>query len=234
MKKKILLLLLTLLVSLLTGCGYQTVEQMYCIPRRTEEYTLLQKTIEDAMEGLEFASPTYGDNQQVVQSADLDGDGKQEYIVFARGNSEKPLKILVFHEAGDGAYVLMEMLQMNGAAFEQVDYVDMDGKPGSELVVGRRLSDQMMRVAAVFSFADGQSEQLINTIYAKFFTADMDANGSADLLVLREGETDVSSGSAVLYIYENSGILRSKEIRLSQRRSAACKAGRRPCISPAP
>ena len=52
MKKKILLLLLTLLVSILTGCGYQTVEQMYCIPRRTEEYTLLQKTIEDAMEGL--------------------------------------------------------------------------------------------------------------------------------------------------------------------------------------
>ena len=33
LKKKILLLLLTLLVSLLTGCGYQTVEQMYCIPR---------------------------------------------------------------------------------------------------------------------------------------------------------------------------------------------------------
>ena len=169
MKRRMLFLSLILAASLLTGCGYRTVEQMYAIPRRTEEYTLLQKTIEQAMEGLEFASPTYGDNQQVVQSADLDGDGKQEYIVFARGNSEKPLKILVFHEAEDGAYFLMEMLQMNGAAFEQVDYVDMDGKPGSELVVGRRLSDQMMRVAAVFSFADGQSEQLINTIYAKFF-----------------------------------------------------------------
>lgn len=217
MKRRMLFLSLILAASLLTGCGYRTVEQMYAIPRRTEEYTLLQKTIEQAMEGLEFASPTYGDNQQVVQSADLDGDGKQEYIVFARGNSEKPLKILVFHEAENGAYFLMEMLQMNGAAFEQVDYVDMDGKPGSELVVGRRLSDQMMRVAAVFSFADGQSEQLINTIYAKFFTADMDANGSADLLVLREGETDVSYGSAVLYTYENGSILRSKEIRLSQR-----------------
>ena len=217
MKRRMLFLSLILAASLLTGCGYRTVEQMYAIPRRTEEYTLLQKTIEQAMEGLEFASPTYGDNQQVVQSADLDGDGKQEYIVFARGNSEKPLKILVFHEAEDGAYVLMEMLQMNGAAFEQVDYVDMDGKPGSELVVGRRLSDQMMRVAAVFSFADGQSEQLINTIYAKFYTTDMDSDGKADLLVLREGETDVSYGSAVLYTYENSGILRSKEIRLSQR-----------------
>lgn len=224
MKKRMLLLNLFLLAALLTGCGYRTVEQMYSIPKRTQEYTLLQKTIEKAMDGLEFASPTSGDNQQVVQSADLDGDGKQEYLVFARGNSEKPLKILVFHEGENGAYTLLEMLQMNGAAFEQVDYVDMDGRPGSELVVGRRLGDQMMRVAAVFSFADGQSDQLINTIYAKFYTTDMDADGRSDLLVLREGETDVSSASAVLYTYENGDILRSKEIHLSQRMEKVMRA----------
>ncbi len=217
LKKRFFAIGLVLLASLLTGCGFRTVEQMYRIPRRTEEYTILQNTIEQAMEGLEFASPSYGDNQQMVQSADLDGDGKQEYLVFARGNSEKPLKILVFHETENGKYVLLEMLQMNGSAFEQVDYVDVDGRPGCELVVGRRLSDQMMRIAAVFSFADGQSNQLINTIYAKFYTTDMDSNGRADLLVLREGETDVSAGTAVLYTYENDAMVRSKEIRLSQR-----------------
>ena len=95
--------------------------------------------------------------------------------------------------------------------------MDVDGRPGSELVVGRRLSDQMMRIAAVFSFADGQSNQLINTIYAKFYTTDMDSDGKADLLVLREGETDVSAGTAVLYTYENDAMVRSREIRLSQR-----------------
>lgn len=217
LKKKVFWLWLILPALLLTGCSFRTVEQMYRIPRRTEEYTILQDTIEQAMDGMEFASPSYGDNQQTVQSADLDGDGKPEYLVFARGNSEKPLKILIFHETEDGKYVLLEMLQMNGSAFEQVDYVDVDGRPGSELVVGRRLSDQMMRIAAVFSFADGQSNQLINTIYAKFYTTDMDSDGKADLLVLREGETDVSAGSAVLYTYENGEMARSREIRLSQR-----------------
>lgn len=217
LKKKVFWLGLILPALLLTGCSFRTVEQMYRIPRRTEEYTILQDTIEQAMDGMEFASPSYGDNQQTVQSADLDGDGKPEYLVFARGNSEKPLKILIFHETENGKYVLLEMLQMNGSAFEQVDYVDVDGRPGSELVVGRRLSDQMMRIAAVFSFADGQSNQLINTIYAKFYTTDMDSDGKADLLVLREGETDVSAGSAVLYTYENGEMARSREIRLSQR-----------------
>ena len=128
MKKKFFAIGLVLLASLLTGCGFRTVDQMYCIPRRTEEYTILQNTIEQAMDGLEFASPSYGDNQQMVQSADLDGDGKQEYLVFARGNSEKPLKILIFHETDNGKYVLLEMLQMNGSAFEQVDYVDVSPK----------------------------------------------------------------------------------------------------------
>ena len=216
-KKQIFAGLLLLVPMLLSGCGYRTVEDMYQIPRRAQEYTLLQSTIEQSMSGLSFASPTYGDNQQTVQSADLDGDGKQEYLVFARGKSEKPLKILIFHETEDDRYVLMEMIQMNGAAFEQVDYVDIDGKPGSELVVGRRLSDQMMRIAAVFSFADGQSNQLINTIYAKFFTTDMDSDGKADLMVLREGDTDASTGSAVVYNYQEDAMVRSREVQLSQR-----------------
>ena len=217
MKKRIWMAAMLLSLALLSGCGYRTVEDMYQIPRRAQEYTQLQRTIEQAMEGLSFASPTYGDNQQTVQSADLDGDGKQEYLVFAKGNSDKPLKILIFHETEDEQYVLMEMLQMNGAAFEQVDYVEIDGRPGSELVVGRRLSDQMMRIAAVFSFADGQSNQLINTIYAKFYTTDLDSDGKADLLVLREGETEASYGSAVAYTYADDAMVRTKEIRLSQR-----------------
>ena len=217
MKKKQMLAGLLLIPMLLSGCGYRTVEDMYQIPRRAQEYTLLQSTIEQSMSGLSFASPTYGDNQQTVQSADLDGDGKQEYLVFAKGKSDRPLKILIFHETEDGAYVLMEMIQMNGAAFEQVDYVDIDGRPGSELVVGRRLSDQMMRIAAVFSFADGQSNQLINTIYAKFYTTDMDSDGKADLVVLREGDTDASTGSAVVYTYEDDAMVRSREVQLSQR-----------------
>ena len=217
MKKKFFAIGLVLLASLLTGCGFRTVDQMYCIPRRTEEYTILQNTIEQAMDGLEFASPSYGDNQQMVQSADLDGDGKQEYLVFARGNSEKPLKILIFHETDNGKYVLLEMLQMNGSAFEAVEYADMDGRPGKELVIGRRLSNQVMRIVAVYSFADGQSDQLINTIYTKFLTTDLNEDGIQELVVIREGDTDVSAGSSVIYTLQGENMERSREVRLSQR-----------------
>lgn len=218
MKKKCLTFVFTLLIaSLLSACGYRSVQEMYRFPKRTQEYTLLQSTIQQAMTGLEFASPTMGENQQTVQTADLDGDGKDEYLVFARENTERPLKLLIFHETEDEQYYLMEKISMNGAAFERVEYADMDGVPGKELVVGRRLSNQMMRIAAVYSFADGQSSQLINTLYSKFLTTDLDEDGFEELVVIREGDTDVSAGSSVVYTLRNGTMERSREVRLSQR-----------------
>ena len=216
-KKYVLAAILLLLASLLASCGYSTVEEMYRIPKRSQEYTFLQSTIEQAMTGLEFASPTMGDNQQTVQAADLDGDGKTEYLVFARDSSDKPLKVLIFHETEDEKYFLMERLEMNGSSFEQVIYADMDGCPGTELIIGRRLTNQVMRIAAVYSFADGQGEQQINTIYSKFLTADLTRDGKQELIVIREGDTDVSAGSAVVFRWGNSDVERTREIRLSQR-----------------
>lgn len=217
MKKRVCFVLMLLAVSLLSACGYSTVEEMYRIPRRSQEYTILQSTIEQAMTGMEFASPSAGDNQQTVQTADLDGDGKPEYLVFARDSSEKPLKVLVFHEREDGKYFLMEQLEMNGSSFEQVDYAEMDDHPGMELIIGRRLTNQVMRIAAVYSFADGQSSQQINTIYSKFLTCDLTSDGKQELVVIREGDTDVSAGSAVVFRWQGASIERTREIRLSQR-----------------
>lgn len=204
-------------VSLLSACGYSTVEEMYRIPKRSQEYTLLQSTIEQAMTGMEFASPTAGDNQQTVQAADLDGDGNLEYLVFARNSSEKPLKVLIFHETDGGNYTLMEQLEMNGSSFEQVLYADMDGCPGVELIIGRRLTNQVMRIADVYTFADGQSSQQINTIYSMFLTADLTGDGKQELMVIREGDTDVSAGSVVVFRWQGTDVERSREIRLSQR-----------------
>ena len=138
MKKRIWLLLLIVLASiLLTGCALQTVDEMYALPKRSKEYDSLQSAIDSAMYGLSYSAPVSGENQQTVQMADLDGDGVEEYIVFAQGNSANPLQVLIFRQEEDGTCRLMEVIQSNGSAFEQVEYVQMDNAPGYELVVGR-------------------------------------------------------------------------------------------------
>ena len=85
---------------LLGGCGLRTVDEMYCLPKRSESFSQLQSAMDIAMGDMEYAAPIAGENQQTVQMADLDGDGSEEYILFARSESEKPMQILIFSKDG--------------------------------------------------------------------------------------------------------------------------------------
>lgn len=214
MKRLTILILCLAAVLLLAGCSMTTVDQMYCLPKRSEQYNNLQAAIDSAMSGLLYCSPVSGENQQTVQQADLDGDGLEEYLLFAKGDEDRPLAILIFRQE-DGRYVLWETISSNGFAFDRVEYVDMDKNPGLELVVGRQVSDQVLRSVSVYSFGAGQSEQLLATNYIQFLTFDLDVDGCSELAVLRPGQDESMNGVAVLYGEENGAMERSAEVNMS-------------------
>ena len=116
-----------LMAMLLGGCAMRTVEDMYRVPRRSEDYNNLQSAIDSAMTGLEYAAPVSGENQQTVQMADLDGDGMQEYLLFARGKSEKPMHILIFRRNGQ-SYQLMERIETYLSEYDRhgTDHISVD------------------------------------------------------------------------------------------------------------
>ena len=217
MKKRILLPVLTTLTALLfTGCAMRTVEEMYALPKRSEEFNEMQSAIDTAMYGMTYASPQSGENQQTVQMADLDGDGIDEILVFAKGASQKPLQVLIFTQDENGRVRTMETIGSNGLAFEQVEYVDFDEEPGSELVVGIRVGDQVQRSVAVYTFKNGDAELMLMNGYSKFVTCDLDQNGRSELMVLRSGEQETQWATAVLYHCGSGQIERSAEISLSE------------------
>lgn len=217
MKKRIFLLMVVLITALLfTGCAMRTVEEMYALPKRSEEFNEMQSAIDTAMYGMTYASPQSGDNQQTVQMADLDGDGTDEILVFAKGATEKPLQVLIFSQDENGRVRTMETIGSNGLAFEQVEYVDFDDQPGSELVVGIRVSDQVQRSVAVYTFKNGDAELMLMNGYSKIVTCDLDRNGRSELMVLRPGEQEAEQGMAVLYHFGDGQIERSVEMALSE------------------
>lgn len=119
-KKAVIGALALALCVTLCGCA-MTVEEMYCLPKRPERYDNLQTAMDPVMGGLDYAAPSTGENQQTVQTADLDGDGTEEVIVFARGGDEHPLKILVFRMEQE-RYALMNTIESTGTGFDQVEY----------------------------------------------------------------------------------------------------------------
>lgn len=213
--KRIRVFCLLLMVALfISGCSMRTVNQMYSLPKRSEDDKKLQTAINTAMIGLEYCAPLAGENQQPVQMADIDGDFEQEYLVFAKGADERPLRILIFKEKDD-KFTLIDSIEMKGKSFDQVDYVQMDNRGGLEIVIGRQLSEQLLRTVSVYTVTQQNVDQLFSVNYTKYITVDMDADGHMDLFVLRPGQTDTDNGIAELYHVQGDSMERYNEVSMS-------------------
>lgn len=216
MSKKLKFAVMLLMALFLTGCAMTTVDRMYSPPKRSAAYEDLQRAIDMAMEDMEYASPLSGENRQTVQMADLDGDGQDEYLLFARNTSDNPMKIFIFRR-DEGGCSLMETIESRGSAFDLVEYADMDGMPGMELVVGRQVSETVLRSVSVYKFREGNTTQMLSTNYSKIVVADMDADNLMDLLIISSGESDADNAVASLYRYANGEVVRSRQASLSAR-----------------
>ncbi len=214
MRKRILALLLIIALCL-TGCSMRTLDQMYCLPKRSEDHKELRVEIEKAMVGLAYCAPSSGENQQTLHTVDLDGDETPEYLLYARGGSERPLRILIFDEIA-GVYTHVTTIEANGSGFDMVEYASMESGKGKQIVFGCQISDQPLRSLAVYRYANGQAERLLAANYSKFLTVDLDADSLAELFVLRPGNTDADNGVAELYGMENGAMERSNEVNMSQ------------------
>ena len=214
MKKLNILCWMLAAALLLSGCALRTVDEMYQLPRRSETDNHLQSAIEQAMLNLDYAAPIAGDNQQTVQSADLTGDGAMEYVVFARDSVNKAIRVLIFSQV-EKDIQLLSVIESHGSAFEQVEYVNVDDQPGLEMVVGRQVSDQVLRSLSVYSFASGTPEQLITANYLKFLTCDLNEDGNIEIMLIQPGETDADRGTAALYSFVDGDMSRSREVELS-------------------
>lgn len=214
MKRKILLAALAvLLMGVLSGCLKST-EDLYHLPQQTSGYYNLQAEIAAVLSsGSEYSAPLSGQNRQPIQLADLDGDAENEAIVFLKTSEEMPLKAYIFDRT-DGQYRLSAVIEGNGASFQSVEYAQLDGIGGLELLIGWQVSDQVTRAITAYSLrADGLIE-LMSTNYSEYKTVDLDSDGLGDVLVLRFSAED-QTGVAELYSYRGGQMERAPEAALS-------------------
>lgn len=215
MKKRIWIAILLLSVLFVCGCEMRTVDQMYAPPKRSDDYYSLQTVINASMEGLEYSAPLSGDNQQVVQTADLNGDEVAECLLFAKGGDNLPLHILVFSMVNE-EYVHSQTIDLPGSAFDKVEYAPMDDVPGVEIIVGTQVSDQVYRSVSIFSVGDGETNQLMTEDYLNFLTVDLNSNGKHELFVILGGLSNLDRGIVELFSVYDGMIERSVELNLSE------------------
>lgn len=215
MRKFIIFAALIAAILTLSGCNITKMDEMYRLPKRSQEQTDLQAVMDEAMSGKEYSAPLSGDNRQTVQTADLNGDGKKEYILFAKDTSENPLHIFIFSQVKN-EYQLIDTIQTSGSAFDQVEYAQIDGNPGQELVVGHQVSDQVLRTVSVYSMVNQSVQQLMSSGYSKFLCTDLTQNDLKELFILRSGQSDGENGIAELYSLDGGTVQRFNEAVMSR------------------
>ncbi len=204
--KRLLMLILCLLMSvLLSGCFMKSVSELYTLPQQTEQYRAVQLAIEEtAPRGSQLMSPTEGNNLQPIQMADFDGDGADEIIGFVMASGEKPLKAYVF-DSVDGKYVNTGATECGGRHFLRVDYAQIDGKGGVEIILSRAVAGQSTKMVDIYTFSDGNLILYLSTVYTDYLLADLDHDGKQDLF-LTNFTAGQDAGTAELYRYLDDGI----------------------------
>lgn len=205
---------LTLGITMLCGC-VMTVDEMYCLPRRSEGYTNLQSVMESAMGDMAFSAPISGENQQPVQMADLNGDGVEEVIVFAKGTQEKPLHIMIFSREAEN-YQLYAAIDTTGTAFDRVDYVQLDDAPGMEMIVGRQVQNQILRSLSVYGFSGSAPERLLTAGYQRYLTCEMNGGDEKkEIVTLGPGAAETDPAAVQVYAMMRGQLALAGEARAS-------------------
>lgn len=214
-KRAGLALLAAALTLLLSGCFVKTVDELYTLPRHSDEYDRLELAIDAVLSGQSaaYSAPVSGPNQQSVQLADLDGDGQEEAIAFLKAAGDRPLRACIFSRV-DGDYHLTDVIEGDGTSFASVEYVQLTGQPGIELVIGRQLSTDVLQSLSAYSYSDGHVAELMNANYSEYRVVDLDGDGRKDIFLLRF-EAEQPQGVAEFYRWKDGQMEREKEAYLT-------------------
>lgn len=203
MKRIITLMLCVFLALLLSSCSDKSVEELYQLPKQSEDYYNLQNKIDEIiMDGAEFSAPTSGNNRQSVQLYDIDGDGSDEALAFfINASDEKPLKIYIFTQEGD-QYETADIIEGEGTSIDSITYSDLTGDGISEIIVGWKTSD--LQMLHVYTMNDFKNVNIVTESYTQYMVGDLTGNGLNDLIVLYHNTLE-SKGAVSLYTFDAYG-----------------------------
>ena len=199
------LCLMTAALLLLTGCFFQSPDDLYAVPKAPEDFQNLQAKIDEVLHtGAEYAAPLTGGNTQTVQLRDLDGDGTQEAIAFFRitaaNNAGKLLKIYIFSQQPGSDYQVQTIIEapVGYSAINSVAYEDLDGDGASELVVSWQVSALVYQLKA-YAIHGEEVEEILGESYADYALWDLDKDNRKEILILN---SDTSDGTYQVDFYD--------------------------------
>lgn len=174
-----LLLAAAMALPLMSGCFNTSMDELYALPRLSDEYVQLQREIDAILSsGAEYSAPTSGSYRQAVQFEDIDSDGEKEALVFyAVPGDDMPLKVAIFENDGE-TYTRAAGIEGSGSDIKSIEYLDMDGDGMYEIIMGWQIASGVSMLAG-YSLVDYQVVQLFSCSYTAYISCFKGEHGAS-------------------------------------------------------
>lgn len=153
------------------------------------------------------------DPERDIDVLDLNGDGKEEYIIrYKTKNSESPLRIAILSEE-DGKPVLKDEIKNVGEDFDEIQYIDINNNGKLEIVAGFKVGENVSKGISIYEYNDGETREIFEEYYSKYILKDINSDNTRDIVIIKEKEKEDSS-FAYLYTWKNDKFENVKKVEI--------------------
>lgn len=188
MRRKIGLLTLILAVALLlTSCTgvLADPESLISPPKADGELQGIEEALYAAVgKDFSFIYPSAGENRSSCISVDLNGDSKNEAIVFYRLKNDSSMIHMNFFAENDGAWKSAFETQFACSGLDRVDFQDVCGDKNLEIMVGCNMYSATDKQLNIFTLAGNTLSLLSQENYSSYSIVDIMENVKPQILLL--------------------------------------------------
>ena len=203
---------LLLALLLLTGCSGLSYQDLYTLPRASEDYYDLQEALNWVLSrGYSYAAPVSGARREPVQLVDLNADGVDEAVAFFRSGETGTVTIYILARNA-GVYTPSTVVEGAGPAVASVEYVDLDGTDDMEIIFAYQVSDAVPQAIQVYHYTGSGSPCILSGSCTRYRLSDLDGDGLQELICLTGGAD--STVAVECFDYLESSLISLGEQRL--------------------
>lgn len=216
MKAKIVMVgIVTLLISLFTGCELSdSNENLMKPPKLAIKQEEVKKLLEDILDSeADLINPKNGENTNAIQFVDLDKDNKEEVLVFyILENDTNPLRGLILKKENED-WKIDEGIKGIGYEFESIDYKDITGDGRLEVIIGYDIGERINKGLSIYKYENGKSTEMFNDSYETFVVDNLDKDKKAEIFLVKLNKNDFKC-KGELYKFTDEEIKLIDEVKM--------------------
>lgn len=217
MKKRFTLATFVLFTLLLSGCSMiDSPEELTGPPKLKGDKEEIRLAIKEYLPpNARPLIPPTEDLGSHIKLTDLDGDGKDEAVIFYSIDlEENPIRILVLKKV-NSVWKNKPEIKIKGQELDRVLFKDLDGDGGLEIVVGSKIKYSLDKDINIYSISGGNLENIFKAKYDEIVIDDLDNDKFSELLVLKLNREDNQS-SGELYKYSTGKMRKVDKISFNE------------------